>query len=561
MSYKLELSDLDRASDESISAQIAGVVRAAIEGGDLAPGAKLPTTRELAEQAAVNHLTAVRAYRRLATEGFVTAARGRGTFVRQAPPRTASTSTDGRWQHAVLPEPDRSYVNQVVAATWQPSVAEDHINLATGWASAELHPVRALARISSEVFSDLGAAAVMYGDPDGVWALREEVARRGAGAGFATDADEIVITTGGRQAIDLVCRTILRPGDVAVTESPTFSGALVSMQQTGARVLGVPYDEQGIDVDALEAILARHEVKLVLVQPGSQNPTGQDMSPERGQRLLALARERSFFILEDGVYCTVRFGTPEPSRLRLGAPDHVIYVDSLSKTIGGGLRVGWVAAAGEVRRRLTGLKLATDYHSPVLTQHLAQRWLASGAHDEHLRRINLVYARRCEAMLESLDRRLGDEVMVTPPKGGHHVWATFRGPVDERLLFAESLRHGLSYTPGEATTVPSDGLSGLRLSFSLLDEPQIDEGVRRLAAALRATPATLERAARAGDELSRERARGAQAAAGIAATVASRSSPCLATNPGPMPLMATSSSALAGRRRMISSSTALVATV
>jgi DNA-binding transcriptional MocR family regulator len=484
MSYKLDLSHLERDSEQSISTQIADVVRTAIEQGDLPPGAKLPTTRALAEAAAVNHLTAVRVYRRLAAEGFVTAARGRGTFVRQAPP--LASRADGRWQHAVLPDAERSYVSQVIAATWQPSVDEDHINLATGWASAELHPVRELATISAEVFSDLGAAAVMYGDPDGVWALREEVARRGVPAGFATDPDEIVITTGGRQAIDLVCRAILRPGDLAVTESPTFSGALVSMQQTGARVLGVPYDEQGIDVDALEAILARHEVKLVLVQSGSQNPTGQDMSAERAQRLLALARERSFFILEDGVYCTVRFGSPEPSRLRLGAPDHVVYVDSLSKTIGGGLRVGWVAAEGEIRRRLTDLKLSTDYHSAVLPQHLAQRWLASGAHDEHLRRINVIYARRCEAMLESLERRLGDEVMVIPPKGGHHVWVTFRGAVDERLLFTESLRHGLSFTPGGATTVQSDGISGLRLSFSLLDEQRIDEGVRRLAVAMRA---------------------------------------------------------------------------
>jgi DNA-binding transcriptional MocR family regulator len=278
----------------------------------------------------------------------------------------------------------------------------------------------------------------------------------------------------------------LRPGDVVVTESPTYMGALVSMQNTGARVLGVPYDEQGIDVEALEAILTRHEVKLVSVQTGSQNPTGQDMSSERAERLVQLARERSFFVVEDGVYCTVRFGTPEPPRMRLRAPDHVIYVDSLSKTIGGGLRLGWVAASGEVRRRLTELKLATDYHSPVLTQHLAQRWLSSGAHDRHLRRINSVYARRCQAMLDSLRRRLDDAVVATVPKGGHHVWVAFRRSVDERLLLSEALRHGVSFTPGGATTVEGDGLMGLRLSFSLLDEELIDEGIRRLAAALRA---------------------------------------------------------------------------
>jgi DNA-binding transcriptional MocR family regulator len=459
-------------------------VRSAIERGDLEPGEKLPPTRALAAEAQLNHLTVVRAYRRLALEGYVTAARGRGTFVRQAPP--AVIDADGRWQHAVLPEARRSYINQIVADTWQPPGDENHINLATGWASAELHPVRELARLSAEVFAEDGAAALMYGDPDGAWALRSELARRGTAAGFAARPEEIVVTTGGRQAIDLVCRTILRPGDVAVTESPTYMGALVSMQDTGARVLGIPYDDQGIDVDALEAILARHEVKLVSVQTGSQNPTGQDLSPERAERLLRLARERSFFVVEDGVYCTVRFGTPEPTRLRLRAPDHVIYIDSLSKTIGGGLRLGWIAAGGEIRRRLTDLKLATDYHTPVLTQHLAHRWLASGAHDRHLRRINSVYARRCQAMLDSLQRRLNDDVVTTTPKGGHHVWVAFRRPLDERLLLSEALRHGMSFTPGGATTVEGDGLIGLRLSFSLLGEELIDEGVRRLAAAVRA---------------------------------------------------------------------------
>lgn len=134
--------------------------------------------------------------------------------------------------------------------------------------------------------------------------------------------------------------------------------------------------------------------------------------------------------------------------------------------------------------------LATNHHTPVLTQHLAQRWLAGGAHDRQLRRINTVYARRCEAMLNSLRRRLADEVVATTPKGGHHVRVTFRQPLDERRLFAEAVRHGVSITPGVATTVEGDGLNGLRLSFSLLDEEAIDEIIRRLAAAIRAVRRT-----------------------------------------------------------------------
>lgn len=484
MSYKFDLSHIQRDSDRSITAQLVELVRTAIEDASLAPGAKLPTTRALAEDAGVNHLTVVRAYKRLASEGFVTAARGRGTFVRQAPPSAAPA--DGRWQHAILPRTQRSYVSQVVADTWHAPDVGDHINLANGWTADELLPIAELAQLSADVFAEVGAEALGYGEADGLWELREHLARIGLASGFAGEAEEILVTNGARQAIDLAIRTVIRPGDVVVTESPTFMGTLASLEESGARVFGAPYDHAGLDIAALEQILARHEVKAVVVQTASQNPTGQDMSSERVERLLALARERSFFVIEDGVYATLRFGTSEPSRMRLRAPDHVIYVDSLSKTLGGGLRVGWVAASGEVRRRISDLKLATDYHTPGLTQHIAARWLAGGVHERHLTHLNAETGRRAEAMMRSIEQRLGDEVIVATPKGGHHVWMTFQRPLDERLLMAEAMHQGMSFTPGGATTVEGDGLSGVRLSFPRFDEERLDEGVRRFAAAVRA---------------------------------------------------------------------------
>ncbi|HEY3727051.1 MAG TPA: PLP-dependent aminotransferase family protein [Solirubrobacteraceae bacterium] len=483
MSYKFDLLHINRGSASSLNEQLVTAVRSAIENGELVGGDRLPTTRALAEQAGVNHLTAVRAYRRLAELGYVTASVGRGTFVRAVPPPAAASGD--RWQHAVLPDVPRSYVNQVVADTWQAPGAHDTVNLATGWASSELHPFAELRSLADRVFAEEGPGALMYGDPDGLWPLREELARRGVADGFAADSDEILVTSGARQAIDLVCRAILSPGDVAVSESPTFTGALASLQNTGARVLGVPYGRDGLDVEALEAILAHHEVKLVVVQTASQNPTGQDLASDRAERLLELARERSFFVLEDAVYATVRFDGPGPQRLRMRAPDHVIYVDSLSKTIGGGLRLGWLAATGELRRRLTDMKLASDYHTAILVQHLAHRWLLSGSHERHIARVNPVYAGRAAALVDALERRLADELRPLRPRGGHHVWAEFTRPVDERLLVAEALRNGVSFTPGGATRPEPGGSGGLRLSFSLLDEEMIDEGIRRLAVALR----------------------------------------------------------------------------
>ncbi|HEY8584941.1 MAG TPA: PLP-dependent aminotransferase family protein, partial [Capillimicrobium sp.] len=362
MSNKLKLNDLDRAGQVSITSQLVDRLRAAIEAGELPPGEKLPTTRALAEEAGINHLTAVRVYRRLAELGYVTAAVGRGTFVRSVPP--ASEDRDPiDWQSAVLPELRSSPSSEMFLATYMIPSDPELLSLATGAPDPTHYPAAELAELSSAVLGELGGHALDYVDADGVRGLREQIAERGREAGFAQTAEEILVTTGARQALDLVCRATIEPGDVVVCESPTFIGMLSSLQATGARVFGVPVDEEGLDTDALERILARHEVKLVAVQSSCQNPTGADLSPARAQRLLELARERSFFVLEDGVYATIRFeGAPRP-RLRHLAPDHVVYVDSLSKTIGGGLRIGWVAASGPVRQRLTWLKLQTDMNS------------------------------------------------------------------------------------------------------------------------------------------------------------------------------------------------------
>jgi 2-aminoadipate transaminase len=316
--------------------------------------------------------------------------------------------------------------------------------------------------------------------------LRQQLALRGREAGFATDADEILITTGARQGIDATARALLSPGDVVAVESPTFTGLLESLQTTGARVIGVPVDDDGLDVDALERLTARHEIKLLALQPVCQNPTGRTLSDERRRRIVALARDRSFFVLEDGVYANLAFDGTNPPRLRSEAPGHVIYVDSLSKTIGGGLRIGWVAARGPVLARIGALKTAGDTHTSTLDQHIASRYLASGAHDRNVKESLPFYRERCDALMKSLERHLAGEYRATPPLGGHHVWVTLNRSVPERSLFSEAVRHGVSFTPGGATLAEPVGPTSFRLSFGMLPPEALDEGVRRLARAIRA---------------------------------------------------------------------------
>jgi 2-aminoadipate transaminase len=484
MSYKIDLSGLQRAGEVSLTQQLVERFAAAIDSGALEPGEKLPPTRELAAQVGVNHLTAARVYRKLAELGYVTASVGRGTFVRSLAPAGSSEYGDD-WQVYALPQWEMTYAEQVLADSFMNPAESGLISLAVGWPSPRQFPTEELARITAEVFEEEGGEALSYLPAEGLWTFREQLASRGREAGWAEEADEIVVTSGAKQALNLVAHATLEPGDVALIESPTFLGMLQSLRHAGARVIGVPVDEDGLDIDTLERLVARHEVKLVALQTACQNPTGRHLSEDRRRRLAELAVERNFFVLEDRVYADTQFEGEPVRPLRELAPAHVIYVNSLSKVVGGGLRAGWIAARGPVRERLALRKLEDDFHTATLIQHIAARWLAAGAHDRHLQATLPFYRERRDALLEALERHLAGEYRADRPRGGHHLWVTLTRPLDERALYSEAARHGVSFTPGGAVTAERRSQTSFRLSFSLAEPDELDEGVRRLARAIR----------------------------------------------------------------------------
>src|SRR4051794_19165153 len=273
MSNKPNLSDLERDGAVSITQQLVDRFVDAIETSALEPGEKLPTTRALAAEASVNHLTAARVYRRLAELGYVTATVGRGTVVRALVPAASEEQGDD-WQIWAMPDPPQSYAMQVQDDAFRLATDPDVISLSTGFPSPRLFPVEELERASAATWRDAGGGAIEYLVAEGLFALREQIAARGRELGFATEPDEIIVTSGARQAIDLIARALVEPDDVVVVESPTYAGLLSSLRGTGARVIGVPFDRDGLDTDALERVLTRHEVKLVALQTACQNPTG-----------------------------------------------------------------------------------------------------------------------------------------------------------------------------------------------------------------------------------------------------------------------------------------------
>lgn len=489
MSYKERLSDIERDGPASVTSQIAHVFAAAIADGELGPDDKLPPTRELAELAEVNHLTAARAYRRLAELGLVTARVGQGTFVRvgaQSGSVDPAERENTDWQLYALPEQFETYGDRVLAEMFRQAGRDDVIPLMVGYPADELLPADVLARVTAETLEEHGARVHQYTDIEGAPQLREQLALLHRAEGLDDAPDQIVVTSGARQALTHATRAILRPGDAAACESPTFPGLIEAIRNAGASVLPIPVDDDGLDVDALEALLRRRDVRMVAVQPRLQNPTGRDLGPDRRERLCELAQRYGFFILEDDVYGLLRFEGKDARPLRAMLPGHVVYLSSLSKAVSPGMRTGWISASGPVLDAIVREKRNDDMQSATMTQLVAARFLAEKSYTHQLERAVDFYRERRDALLDAVERHLERSATFVHPLGGGHLWVTFRDPVDERDLYDEAVRQGVTFLPGGAMMPERPRATHVRLSFGYLHPDELAEGVRRLAVAVRA---------------------------------------------------------------------------
>src|SRR3954469_25375317 len=225
---------------------------------------------------------------------------------------------------------------------------------------------------------------------------------------------------------------MLRPGDAAACESPTFPGVVEAVRTAGASVLPVPMDDGGLDVDAFESLLRRRDIRLVALQPRLHNPTGRDLAPERRERLCELARRYGFFILEDDVHAALRFEGEEVAPRRAMLRSHVVRLSSLSKTVSPGMRTGWISASGPVLDRIIHEKRNDDMHSATLTQLVAARFLADGHYASQIERSIAFYRERCDALIAAVENHLEPIATFVRPLGGGHLWLTFRDPLDER---------------------------------------------------------------------------------------------------------------------------------
>ena len=344
----------------------------------------------------------------------------------------------------------------------------------------------AVAEVTQRVITDMGPWALQYGGGQGMPELREQLVAVMAAEGIAAHPDDLVVTTGGQQGLDLVAKLFCDPGDVIVAEGPSYVGALGAFSSYQADVVHVPMDDDGLDPEALAEVLARlagegRSPKFIYVIPNHQNPTGCSLSLERRERVVELADDYDVIILEDNPYGMLDFKGETRPALRSLAPERVVYVGTLSKTFSPGLRVGWVAAAESVRNKLVLLKEAADLCQSNLTQAIAYQWFATQPWEDQVARFRAVYRERCDAMLGELAASFPPGCTWTLPTGGFFIWATLPPGIDSREMLAKALRARVAYVPGSACYADDGGSSQLRLSFCFPPPDRIREGIRRLA--------------------------------------------------------------------------------
>jgi len=370
----------------------------------------------------------------------------------------------------------------------------DIISLAGGFPDTESFPREIWDEVWAAVTADHMASSLQYGPTEGLSELRERICEVMAHEGASARPDDIIVTTGGQQAIDLSIRTFVDPGDVVIAEGPTYPGAVPSFTTYEADVHHIPLDEDGLRVDLVEERLAHLAAagirpKLLYTIPNFHNPAGVTMSLERRHRLVDIAHRHELLIVEDNPYGQIRFeGDPLPTLWELDAGEGwVVYLSTFSKILAPGMRVGWVAAPQPVLRKMNLGKQAADLCSSTLAQRFVIEYMRCHDWREHVARLNDVYRGRRDAMLRALEEELPAEATWLTPAGGLFVWATLPAFVDTRDLLAQAITNQVAFVPGRGAFVPprgdgdpDRGAHSLRLNFSGVPEPVISEGVARL---------------------------------------------------------------------------------
>ncbi|MEO7600120.1 MAG: PLP-dependent aminotransferase family protein [Opitutus sp.] len=371
-----------------------------------------------------------------------------------------------------------SSIREILKVTAQPEI----ISFAGGLPAPELFPVEAVRTASDAVLSQYGHEALQYGASEGFLGLREWIVAEMKMRGVATAVPEVLVTTGSQQVLDLIAKLFLNPGDIVLTENPTYLAAIQSFQTFEAKFVPVPTDHEGLIPEALPELIKQHRPKFLYTIPNFQNPTGVTLTATRRQTLARIAAEHALTILEDDPYGKLRYeGSAVPPIKHWDTDNRVIYASTFSKTIAPGLRVGWVVATPEVFGRLLILKQASDLHTSSFDQRVAYRFLLDNDQGEHLEKICHAYGERFSVMDAALRAEMPAGYRWTHPEGGMFMWVTGPAELDGLALLERAIKRQVAFVPGRDFFPADGGRNFIRLNFSNSKPERIREGIRRLA--------------------------------------------------------------------------------
>jgi len=375
-----------------------------------------------------------------------------------------------------------SAMRDLMAVTARPDV----ISLAGGLPDTSTFPPQTFAAQMTRIAQESAAEALQYGPTEGFRETVDCIVEVMGAEGMIPDPEDVIVTTGGQQAIDLLCKTLVDPGDAVICEAPTYPGAIPVFCSYQADTIQVECDADGMRIEELEAVLARldregRRPKFVYSVPTFQNPAGVTMSLERRRRLVELARVRELLVIEDNPYGLLRFGgEPLPPLYQLDGGDFVLYIGTFSKILSPGIRLGWAVAPPPVMDKVVLGKQAADLCTSTLTQYFVREYFASGRWGDYVESVTGIYRSRRDAMLDALGRHFPAEATWTEPEGGLFVWATLPPYIDTGDLLAKALREDVAFVPGQSAYVDERGRSSMRLNFSAGNEDEIREGIRRI---------------------------------------------------------------------------------
>lgn len=459
---------LDKNVDTPLYVQLYDKLKSLIEHNKIAED-RLPSIRYLSKTLGVNNVTIINAYNLLEKEGFVYSIKGSGTYIKKS-----NISSN-------IPYLEEDAMELMLSGILP--VSKNSINLASISPTSDLFPIKEFKQALNDVLDRDGGKAFLYPEITGYEPLRESISKFML-ENYETKVskDQILITSGGQQGLDIIAKTLINPGDCIIVENPTYSGAISLFKSRGAKIVGVPMDYNGINLDALKHSIKKHNPKFLYIMTNYQSPTTYSYSEEKKKDLIAMSKEFGFYIIEDDFLTDLSFDNHKKTTLKsIDKHNHVIFIKSFSKIFMPGVRIGFITSPNKLFKEVIKSKHTTDISSSGYLQRAFDLYLRKDYWKSYVEKIKKFYSEKYDLMVSQLDRLTKYGLVYTRPRGGLSIWIKLPESIDAYDLYNECIEYNLSIVPGKVFFIDDSVYSNyIRLSFGAISNEEIIEGIRIL---------------------------------------------------------------------------------